>query len=395
MMDYENDAIDINKLFEQLVYIAYDSSSVDEKYKSDYDFYVTFEELGIDDILEDNFEELDEEIVKFYLTNRYMLNVSIGVEGPDVVTSNVNVLPWLSSTTKDEEYLSNAYNHNLDHVYLSPNENFLIWYTPTGDDAITDEQLSELAEGLEETIKKYEIMFNIEYSYDPHIDNKLGNKDYNNAKNILESADISIDRLKTAMSVYVYDTGSDNVPASYCDEEDGKKFISRSILFDLLDEDGIVNYPYMVINKRGIKNSMDSLTQLYNHELFHHFQFIYCMEKTEDRNLSDLRLSEAMANFASSISSDVSMTNNHYKVDMSSEELEGLMSSAEVDSSTVGGNTYVDVYTKNGYITRLEYDCSDLIPGYDIFTAVINISNYDNAGDVEIPQVVIDNSQEM
>ena len=94
------------------------------------------------------------------------------------------------------------------------------------------------------------------------------------------------------MSVYVYDTGSDAVLASYNDEKDAAKWINRSLLLDILDEDGIINYPYIIINRRGIVNSNDSLIQVYNHELFHHMQYLYCKSTSGDRCISDSTIVE-------------------------------------------------------------------------------------------------------
>lgn len=109
------------------------------------------------------------------------------------------------------------------------------------------------------------------------------------------------------MSVYVYDTGSDSVLASYNDYPTATKWINRSLILDILDEDGIINYPYIVINQNGFNNN-ESLVQLYNHALFHHMQYLYCTSINGERCVADVRLTEAMANFASSLVSEVETT---------------------------------------------------------------------------------------
>ena len=87
------------------------------------------------------------------------------------------------------------------------------------------------------------------------------------------------------------------------------------------------------------------------------------------------------------------IADNHYKVKMTKDDIGGLMASGNANASAISGDVYVEVYTENGYITRLEYDFTDMIKGFEKFTTTIKCSNYDNAGDVEIPQSVIDNAQ--
>lgn len=304
-MDYESGILSVNDYFNQLVYLEYDSSQLDQKYVSNY--YSTECEFDTDMILDQYFDELDQDIIRFYLTNKSMANVSLGYE--TTVNQTNNNVNYEVKLLKDEIDKGNAFNHRLNKVYLSQNGNFLIWYTDIGDDAITDEQLQSIATGLENTISLYEQKFGIKYSYNPYIDNKYFNEDWKNAKETLTQNHISTSVLQAAMSVYVYDTGSNSVLASYIDQQDAAKWINRSLILDILDEDGIINYPYIVINRNGFENN-ESLVQLYNHELFHHMQYLYCTSTNGKRCVADVRLTESIANFASSLVSDVSTSNN-------------------------------------------------------------------------------------
>ena len=309
--DYESGVLNVNDYFTQLVYLEFFSSKVDSKYDSDYKYYSTECELKTDEILERYYDQLEPNIVKLYLKNKLMANVVLGEETTSDVQQSNNVnTNYEVKLLKNEEDLSNASNHRLNKAYLSSNGNFLIWYANYGDDAITDEQLKSIANGLENTISMYEQYFGIEYSYSPYIDNQFFNDDWKNAKEVLTQNNIPTSALQTAMSVYVYDTGSDVTLASYNDEQDAAKWINRSLLLDILDEDGIINYPYIILNRRGIINSMDSLVQLYNHELFHHMQYLFCKSTSGDRCVADLTITEGMANYASSKVSNVSTTNN-------------------------------------------------------------------------------------
>lgn len=88
------------------------------------------------------------------------------------------------------------------------------------------------------------------------------------------------------------------------------------------------------------------------------------------------------------------VSDDYYKVKMTKDDVEGLLASGNADTSSISGDIYVDVYTENGYVVKLEYDFTQLISAFDSFTTTIEFSNYDNAGDVEIPQDVIDNAKE-
>lgn len=78
---------------------------------------------------------------------------------------------------------------------------------------------------------------------------------------------------------------------------------------------------------------------------------------------------------------------------MTNDDMKGLMGSANAGTATIKGNTSVDVYTKNWYITKLYYDFSNLVSEFEVFNATIIFSNYNQAGNVEIHQVVIDNAK--
>ena len=294
--DYDNSKIDVSEYFKQLVYLEYDYNNLNPKYKNEKKDYITNCNFNTEDILDEYFDKLDKDVVKYYLINKMMTNVYLGEK-------KARILRQANKT-------SDINNHVLDGVYLSPNGKFLIWYAKSGNDSVSFDDIKLLGDGLENTANKYESYFGVKYSYSPYIDNKYFNEDYKSAKEVLSRNGISVDVLKSAMSVYVYDTGSNSTLASYNDEHFAAKLINRSLIFDILDNDGVVNYPYMVINKKGIASSRDSLVQLYNHELFHHFQQIYCKGTTGSRCVGSLRYMEGMANFASAKVSQVSSSNN-------------------------------------------------------------------------------------
>ena len=83
------------------------------------------------------------------------------------------------------------------------------------------------------------------------------------------------------------------------------------------------------------------------------------------------------------------ISENEYKIKLSSEDVQGLMdSSNSTGSSTIKGDIYVHVFVEGDYVTKLEYDFSGLIEGIDKFTMIIEFSDFNIAGDVEIPKSI-------
>lgn len=306
--DYESGKIDVNKYFTELVYYEYDNSKLDENYKSDEIYYSTGCQSKLLELLESHKDELDTNIVKEYIENVTLHNVSLGDGTTVQPQSNSEKKYEVMLLDNKEEEKSNAKNHRLDKVTLSRNENFLIWYTDVGSDAITEEQLQQISNGLESSISKFEETFGVEYSYFPYQD-AIFNDDYKNAKEVLKKNGIPVAKINSAMSVYIYDTGSEHTLATYTQPYGAYLILDFVVQLGLNDNDGIVTFPYIVINKQGFSTENESLKQLYTHELFHHFQYLFCRSTSGERCVAG-DYAEGMANFASAITSGVNSTNN-------------------------------------------------------------------------------------
>ena len=90
----------------------------------------------------------------------------------------------------------------------------------------------------------------------------------------------------------------------------------------------------------------------------------------------------------------------HYKLKMTAAELKDLMSTAnntsdDANYQIANGEIEVDVYIdKYGRISKLEYDFSSLMPGVEEFTCTMNLSKYNEAGDVMIPPSIVSGAVE-
>lgn len=331
--EYDSGEIDINKYFQELVYYMYDQDKFDTKYQPvSTTFLYNYQDTLID-IISNYKDQLDENTIKVFLDGITLSNVHLGKKTNAQLQSNIvdpvnercsnnkcnhyesqNTFlglvqsgeknPTLTNSEKNSDDGRNNKDHNLDKVYLTSNEHFLIWYTETGNDAITQEQLLNIANGLETTVSDYERIFNIKYKYTPNEDSFIS-PDTINAKKILKENNIDDRKLNTAMSVYVYECiGNDEFLGGYLNIENAGVVISLLDAIGWFENNGAVAFPYMLLNKTAFKEP-DNLTAIYRHELFHHFQHTYCNSQKTRCN-TETNFFEAMANFASSTTSKIS-----------------------------------------------------------------------------------------
>lgn len=309
--DYESGKIDVNKYFTELVNYDYDYDSLDKEYKTDEIIYTTGNISEIIELLENHRDELSEESVRKLIEKATLQDVRVGSEVSVEPQSNTNndVRVVLLNDSKNKDKVAS---HKLDKAYLSKNEHFIIWYTEYGNDGVTIEQVKDIANELENSIGDYEDIFNIEYLYKPYYD-ELINKNYFNARESLKANGINAAKIDTAMNVYIYDTESNGILATYHNPIDIGVLMETIILLGIDDlfmgESGIVSYPYIVMDKGVIEESTENIKAVANHELFHHFQYLYC-EGTEQQRCPNGYYTEATANLASVLVSEVSSTNN-------------------------------------------------------------------------------------
>ncbi|MBQ9318232.1 MAG: hypothetical protein IJR82_01180, partial [Bacilli bacterium] len=85
---------------------------------------------------------------------------------------------------------------------------------------------------------------------------------------------------------------------------------------------------------------------------------------------------------------------NHYKVIIAKEDIIGMLETTEADTDEITGDIAADVYLKDGYISEIYYDFSQMMDEFDEFTFDMKIYDYDKAGNVEIPQDIIESATE-
>ena len=267
----------------------------------------------ISEHLEDySVEELEEELAPYLFTNiDFDIDASSNVTSKKpsgIFTENVSAY---SSTVKI-----------LNKAKLSSNGRFVVFYTDTGDDKISDAKADELAEMLESVISGYQNNLGFLYSYKRVVNNVLS---ISKMEKVLENSGINENALDAAMPVYIvnpYKDGSSTL-ASYAGER------WRSVDLYLLSRLGALfgeettklynstpSYPFINILPENVSNS--SLAIVSAHELGHHYSAIYNYEHySSDLGSTDDFINETAPNWMAinvlpGQPSDNLINSNHY-----------------------------------------------------------------------------------
>lgn len=301
--DYEQKIISANEYLKEMYALEFDSDSLASKYKNDNNnYFLTSNQLNIIDFIEKNYKKLDKDLVEKYARKKLLQDVQIKSKNVSKSSSNI-----INLSKKDPEQVSS---HVLDKARLSSNGRFLLWYTNTGNDSITENDVNVILTELENSVGDLEQLSKIKYSYDPYVDNKNLVGDYISATVVLQECNIPVDSIETAMSIYVYDTGSDVTLAQYTDTNLLSKYLNYAGLSSIR-HDGVINYPYIFMNKSRL-NETDSLKQVTRHELFHHLQHSYCKANGLDScTYTEDEFIESYANYVSAVTGNYQSTKTY------------------------------------------------------------------------------------
>lgn len=189
----------------------------------------------------------------------------------------------------------------LNKAKLSSGGHFVVFYTDTGDDRISDDAANKLTVMLEEIISGYNDKLELAYEYEklPNNNGKLGKM-----KKVLRSSGIDEDILDSAMPIYVVDPYKDgsSTLASYA----GRRFkdLGASILVklgSLFGEETAQLYnstpSYPFINIRPQNAESESLAIVTAHELGHHYVSTYSYDTYGKTGSDDNFLDETTPNW--------------------------------------------------------------------------------------------------
>lgn len=282
---------------------TYNNSALPEIYQNS-ELFMAPDFLGF---IDQHFDELSPELILSTLETVTLANIDFDTDA----SSNISSSPDLFS--------NNAYAYTkkittLNKAYLSPNQKFVIFYTDTGDDAVSDSSVVTIAETLESIIDSYSNNLGLNYEYQLY---SVSNSKTKKMTKVLESNNIPSNITDTAMSVYIANPykNESNVLATYA----GRRFAETTTnilikLGALFGEETAKFYSttpaYPFVNILPSNLSNESLALVIAHELGHHYASNYCYATTNQTCSDDDFISETAPNwFAINVISD-QPTNN-------------------------------------------------------------------------------------
>lgn len=288
--DYNEGKLTTDEYARNLLFDKYNEDLLEEKYKS-------FKKSGLSDIdrfIEKHESELSESTLKYYAEKLALKGVTFELDKDNNIQDEDKLA--LSDLFIEEVNASEDDVTNLEHALLSKNKNFIVWYTESGDSAVDYNTAKTVADGLEDTVEEYKKIFNSDFILELDIFSK--GETYEKQKSILKKENISEEYLEKALPVYLINY-TDNAIATYIG---GSGFIRK--LLDKIsggDKYGAISMPYILIRPSELKKDSERTMQIYNHELFHHYQYTSLCGDTECEPGDDPYIVEATANLASAL----------------------------------------------------------------------------------------------
>lgn len=324
--DFQKGKITTDEYVKNILYAEYDNDLLDKKYQ----LVKTNDLIHTDDIVNKYYDELSEETLKYYLSKINLDNITFETNKENEENEEDDSLALLDLFV-DEVYAKSEDTTNLNKAILSSNGNFVVWYTTSGNSATDYESVKKVADGLEQTVSLYKEKFGHDYYYKSNTFSK-GSR-YKDQIKILENSNIDSKYLESAMQVYLvnYNDGS---LAKYMGNSGALIKLWNSLKGG--DTFGVVANPYILIKPSSF-NDYERLEQLYNHELFHHYQYEILCGHSGCSTGGDPYILEASANWASSLVS-TKTTNSGY--------LNEWASSARMLSDTLLSDESIEYYSE-------------------------------------------------
>lgn len=355
LADFQNGEITTDEYVKYNIYGKYDKSMLDDKYSTIPDFG------NIETLIRKYHNELSDETLKYYVEKVNLNNVTFELDKENISSEGKDDNKiGLSNFFVSKVYAKSDKVTNLNKAVLSSEGNFIVWYTTTGDSASDYNSAKKIADGLEETVEKYDDKFGSEYSYSVNFISK--GKKYENQLKILKNSGIDESYLDSAMQVYLVEYEVDSL-ARYI----AGYGILREVLYEFVggDENGSIAFPYILIKPSSFSDS-ERLEQLYNHEMFHHYQYYVLAEKLNKEVGEDEYILEATANWASSLITNKTTTKGY---------LNEWAGSAREFSSDLMSEEWANTYGK------------DMV-GYALFVYLYNYSTTVKEGTSKIIQSI-------
>lgn len=255
-------------------------------------------------IIEEYGEQLSKETLEMAFDAVYQAGIEVGLDASgNVAKSEENLvgkaLDTMLRTEKAQAYTQKV--TTLNRAALSSEGNFIVFYTDTGEDAISDAQAEELAEMMEKIRVNYQEKLGLEYDFTFH---ELNGKSTKAMKEVLKANGIDEEAYQTAMAVYVANPFSEETgtlafySGEYLADWKGSVMINLGTLFGV-DMARWTKSTIGVPNITILSSNLDdpSLELVTAHELGHHYQNLYCQAELGERCPAGKFMTEGGANW--------------------------------------------------------------------------------------------------
>ena len=166
----------------------------------------------------------------------------------------------------------------------------------------------------------------------------------------------------------------------------------KSKMSGTVDEKNQIEYLKMSMDMLGMSFNIESYSDFKNGVTYTYEPFSGEWSKETGANKT-LDLNNLL-NTLKSMQNVVKIDDNHFKVKINNNEIMGMLDDSDIDFSNITGDILADIFTNDGNIEKIKYDFSNLTDEFGEFSMEINISNYNKAGSVTIPDDVISSATE-
>ena len=263
--------------------------------------------LAIDSLPEFNedIDDLDADALQEMLDAMTLANIDFDIDASSNVVGRASLFsqPAYAQTKKVTV---------LNKAQKSPSGNFVLFYTDTGDDAVSDEEVVRLGKEFDKITGRYKENFQLQYAYDMA---KAGILKEEKIKKVLKNNNLEEDLLDRAMPVYIARTVSEgSTVLAYYAGIDTAKILNRiamrlDSLADINDKTkssfalSVPSFPFIAVNSQNLRD--ESLEQIISHELGHHYSNLFCQANYGiARDGSNMFTSETVANYLAAKISD-------------------------------------------------------------------------------------------
>ena len=213
-------------------------------------------------------------------------------------------------STKKTLFTTNAYAGSkvtvLNKAKLSPDKKFVIFYTDTGDDKVSDERVANMGAMLDEIVTSYKTIYGQDFNYHKSDFNGVDNTE--TMQKVLASNGIDKNIMNTAMPVYIVNPYTDNVEgtlASYAGTEWNDETHQKALRWAFVAEKyqreqanlykSAPSLPFIHVQPEAVGNI--STYESVAHELGHHYISNYCFINGGGSCEIHKALNEATANY--------------------------------------------------------------------------------------------------